>query len=217
MEHPLGRLVEHDERSRDYAFVVPSAIALVTRIHRSYGLPLNQGNLGSCTGNAAAGAINTVPVHRTGDRVLGERAAVRLYGLATQLDAFPGAYPPEDTGSSGLAAAKAAKQLGYISGYRHAFTLTQALAALQAGPVITGVNWYEGMFAPTVQGFVHPTGEVAGGHEFLVRGYVASKRPYVLCENSWGVAWGLAGGFKMFVDEWHRLLSEEGDVTVLVR
>ncbi len=215
--YPLGRLVEHDPRSLNYAFVPPRKVALRTLAHRSYGLPFDQGNLGSCTGNAAAGAVNTVPVHYAGERVLRETDALSLYEAATRLDAFDGEYPPDDTGSSGIGAAKAAQQAGYIRSYRHAFTMGQALAALMYGPVITGVDWYDGMFEPTKDGFVHPTGQIAGGHEFLVRGYVAAKRPYVLCMNSWGSGWGLDGKFKLFVDEWAALLSADGDVTVLVR
>lgn len=214
--YPLGRRVEHDPRSRDFPVLVTAPV-LRTRAHRSYGLPFDQGNLGSCTGNACAGALNTLPIHRAGEKVLKEPDAVKLYSAATALDEFYGVYPPDDTGSSGLAVAKAAKAAGYITAYNHAFNIGQALAALQQGPVITGVNWYEQMFEPTAQGFVHPGGAIAGGHEFLVRGYVAAKRPYVLCMNSWGAGWGLGGKFKLFVDEWERLLSEDGDVTVLVR
>ncbi len=140
--YPLGRRVEHDPRSRNYAFTQAVAV-LKTVSHRSYGLPLDQGNLGSCTGNAAAGALDTVPLHKTGERILREKDAVTLYEAATRLDPWPGSYPPDDTGSSGLAVAKACKNAGYITGYRHAFGLDQALAALQVGPVITGIPWYE--------------------------------------------------------------------------
>lgn len=217
MTYPLGRRVEHDPRSRAFAFVPPRKVALRTLAHRSYGLPLDQGNLGSCTGNAAAGAVNTDPVHKIGGRVLAEADAVSLYEAATRLDPWPGEYPPDDTGSSGLAAAKAAVQAGFVRQYRHAFGLEDALQALQHVPVITGVDWYDGMFDPTKDGFVHPTGEIAGGHEFLVRGYVAAKRPYVLCMNSWGEEWGMAGKFKLFVDEWGDLLDADGDVTVLIK
>jgi hypothetical protein len=186
--------------------------------HRCYGLPLDQGSLGSCTGNACAGALNTVPVHHTRDRVLKETDAVKLYSLATTLDPYDGSYPPEDTGSDGQSVAKAARRLGYISEYRHAFSIDQALQALMSGPVITGVRWYDAMFEPTAQGFVHIGGNVAGGHEFLVRGYTAGRKPYVRCVNSWGKSWGPLGGeFKLFVSEWEQLLADGGDVTVLVR
>ena len=216
--YSLGRLVEHDPRSRAYPVLARAPLKLRTVTHRSYGLPLNQGSLGSCTGNAAAGALNTAPLHRNGDRVLREPDAVKLYSAATRLDGFPGEWPPTDSGSSGLAVAKACKQAGLIRGYRHAFTIGQALAAIQHSPVITGVPWYERMFQPTADRFVHIGGQVAGGHEFLVRGYTAARRPYILCCNSWGPGWGPLGGrFKLFVDEWARLLDEQGDVTVLVR
>src|SRR5581483_9492938 len=101
--YPLGRRVEHDPRSRLFPFTAEAPAKLRTVAHRSYGLPLDQGQLGSCTGNAAAGALNTVPLHRTGGRVLTETQARDLYALATRLDGFEGEWPPTDTGSSGLA------------------------------------------------------------------------------------------------------------------
>ena len=214
--YPLGRHVEHDPRSLNFAFPVSAPTApLRTILHRSYGLPLNQGNLGSCTGNAMAGAKNSLPLHKTGERILKEPDAVDLYSLATSLDAFSGAYPPTDTGSSGLAVAKAAKQKGLIKSYWHAFSIEQALAALQIRAVITGLPWYERMFDPTPDGFVRIGGEIAGGHEFLVRGFVKARRNYVLCMNSWGPEWGTFGGaFKMFVEDWIKLMYQDGDVTV---
>ena len=214
----LGRNVDHDPRSREYvARMVAQAVKLRTVAHRRYGGPLDQGNLGSCTGNAVAGAINTKPLHKTGGRLLTERDAVDLYELATRLDTFPGTYPPDDTGSSGLAAAKAARQSGYIAFYRHAFGIDQALRALQLAPIITGVNWYETFDRPTDQAFIRIGGQVRGGHEFEVLGYVAARDPYVICVNSWGPGWGLNGRFKLYVRDWARLLDEDGDVTILER
>jgi len=215
--YPLGRHVNHDERSRAFPYVPPREVALRTLAHRSYGLPLDQGQLGSCTGNAVAGACNTVPVHATGDPVLTESDAIAIYHIATNLDPFEGSYPPDDTGSDGLSACRAAVRLGHINSYRHCFSIGDALQALQYHPVITGVNWYQDMFYPTRDGFVHPTGGLAGGHEFVVRGYVIAKRPYVLCMNSWGTGWGISGKFKLFVDEWEKLLGEQGDAIVVLK
>ena len=211
--YPLGRHVEHDPRSLAYALPITAPIApLRTILHRSYGLPFDQGNLGSCTGNAMAGAVNSLPLHKTGARVLKEADAVDLYSTATRLDAFPGAYPPTDTGSSGLAVAKAAKQKGLIKSYWHAFSMPQILAAIQLRPVIIGIPWYERMFDPTHDGFVRIGGEVAGGHEVLIRGYVAARNPYLLGMNSWGYEWGpLGGAFKMFVNDLVQLIYQDGD------
>lgn len=215
--HPLGRHVNHDHRSFAYRITFGRKVALQTLGHRTYGLPLDQGQLGSCTGNAVAGACNTVPVHSAGEAILREGDAVAIYHAATNLDPFEGAYPPEDTGSDGTSACKAAVQLGYIKSYRHCFSLDDTLQALQRYPVIVGVNWYEQMFDPTADFFVRIGGQVAGGHEFLLRGYVAARKPYVLCMNSWGPNWALGGKFKLFVTDLQRLLDEDGDATVVLR
>jgi hypothetical protein len=84
-------------------------------------------------------------------------------------DDYPGQYPPDDTGCDGLTIAKVLTAAGEISGYQHTFSLDDALKALGVTPVITGVtSWYQDMFNPTADGRVHPTGGVAGGHEFVV-------------------------------------------------
>jgi hypothetical protein len=98
---------------------------------------LDQGALGSCTGNAAAGALGTDPLYNTlpaGHPPLDEDFAVRVYSAATKIDPWPGDYPPDDTGSDGLSAAKACKALGLIPGYLHATSLDGMQAALQDTP-----------------------------------------------------------------------------------
>lgn len=215
----LGRHVEHDPRSRDYAFEFMAAPGTLRNVHhRRYGGVFDQGNLGSCTGNATAGAVNTAPIHHAHKALLKEADAVAIYELATTLDNISGSYPPDDTGSSGLSAAKAAKQKGYIATYRHAFNMQQALAALQLGPVITGVDWYEGFDTPDPDGIVRIAGQVRGGHEFEVVGFeVAAKLEdsLVICKNSWGESWGKKGGFAFTVATWQQLLDSQGDVTIL--
>src|SRR5580765_8579725 len=112
----LGRHVEHDPRSFAYK-AETAAIKSVT--HRHYGPVFDQGYLGSCTGNAMAQRLMAVPFHHTLKRALTEQDAIDLYSVATVLDGYPGEYPPDDTGSSGLAVMKAAKKAGLISGYSH--------------------------------------------------------------------------------------------------
>ena len=209
----LGRHVEHDPRSK--AFGVVGQVEIHTVRHRTFGQVLDQGNRGSCTGNATAGALNTKGLHRPGTKVLYEPDAISLYSLATQLDNFPGNYPPDDTGSSGLAVAKAAQQKGYILEYRHAFSLNEALQGLMAGPVITGVNWYEGFDKPDPNGIIKIAGQVRGGHEFFIGGYDA-KAKLLTAVNSWGMRYGKNGKFFIPLDVWDQLLSEQGDCTILV-
>lgn len=216
----LGRHVEHDPRSRAYAFSQPSLVFSSVE-HKRHGSIFDQGQLGSCTGNAMAGAKNTEPVYKSGAHTLTETGAKDLYSLATQLDGLTDGYwPPTDTGSSGLAVAKAAKQQGLIGSYKHAFNLDSALAALQLGPVITGVNWYEGFDEPDVNGLVKIAGQVRGGHEIVARGMTPSgssdDEMLILLDNSWGSSWGVSGRFMWTVATWRQLLDEQGDVTILM-
>ena len=215
-EHPvfarrLGRHIEHDTRS--LAFPAARAVELVSVAHERHCPPFDQGDTGSCTGNAEAGLLMTDPLFVDG-RVLTEADAVVLYERATHLDDIPGSYPPDDTGSSGLAAMKAAKELGYITGYRHAFGLQHSLEALVLAPVITGVSWYEGFDEPSKNGTVEIAGSVRGGHEFAVVGIDTDARTVRAC-NSWGPDWGDHGYFQFSWDTWDQLLHERGDVTVV--
>ena len=55
----LGRHVEHNPQSR--AFSVGTA-AVKTVTYRRHGKAFDQGELGSCTGNAMAGVLMTEPL-----------------------------------------------------------------------------------------------------------------------------------------------------------
>lgn len=216
----LGRHVQHDPRSRNFAFSADPSTPLKRVLHQVYGGVLDQGNVGSCTGNATAGAINTTGLHVPKTRLLRETDALEIYALATKLDEWPGEYPGQDTGSSGLAAAKAAQQKGLIARYEHAFDINAALQALQKTALITGVNWYEGFDRPDANGRVSVAGSVRGGHEFMVIGYrpsTSSTDAYVIAQNSWGTQWGVKGRFNFTVATWERLLSEDGDATIMYR
>lgn len=232
-EHPgdggrLGRHIEHDERSRGFAYAM-GATGVVTlqslRRKRRIG-PFDQGERGSCTGNATAGAVCTAPFkHKFSAR--SQRSPLRLYSLATKLDEFPGVYPPDDTGSSGLAAAKAAQQLKHITSYQHAFNLDAAIhAAANPGVgLIFGINWYDSFDRPDTNGVIDisPGAQIRGGHEIQGDGIVlATPATYsgddlVWMWQSWG-EWGLGGtgAFAMRVRTLDRLLQEQGDCTILI-
>jgi hypothetical protein len=80
---------------------------------RPLGLPLNQGNIGSCTTNALCGALDSAPDNAAAGRQFGENDAVSLYECETEFEGRP--YPTNDPGGSGLMVCRAAKQLGWIS------------------------------------------------------------------------------------------------------
>lgn len=210
--HPLGRLVEHDPRSRQFPARAKADIR--DKMWRKYGPTLDQGTLGSCTGNAAAHAMNAAPYRapHAGRPLLKQADAVSIYQDATILDPFPGTYPPEDTGSSGLAVAKVLRNRGYIDGYSHAFSVEQALGALMLGPLLFGTYWHGSMFEPDARGYVHPDGSIYGGHEVLIIGYTG-KTVHLL--NSWGKGWGQGGRFKLTLEDFTALMLNDGDVTAL--
>lgn len=187
----------------------------------------DQGALGSCTGNAAAGWLGTDNKLRQGltefkdsnglVSMLDEADAIAIYSAATLVDPYAGTYPPNDTGSDGLSVAKVLKSLGYIDVYTHGFSIIDVQSAIQSSPVLLGTNWYEGMFNPAIDGVVSISGAVAGGHEYLLVGYdvgdLGWPAPYKLC-NSWGTGWGDLGFFYYTEATLTRLLSESGDCTV---
>lgn len=220
----LGRHVRHDPESKRYAEPEPASLTL-THVDWTDTVLLDQGNVGSCTGNATVGNLGTGEFIGTepAGTALTETLALGIYSDAEVIDGN-GPYPPNDNGSSGLSVAKAAKTRGLISGYTHALSLTAALAALQRQPVITGVNWYTGFDTPDADGFAQVSGTVRGGHEFVVVGNgtaadfgitaVPAATRLVKARNSWGPSFGVNGYFYFTEADWGRLLSEQGDVTI---
>jgi len=214
----LGRHVKHDSRSLRFPFKAGPVPLRDCRWSSVVTPVLDQGDVGCCTGNATVAALLCNPFFLTFDNeriaTLSEELALKIYTRATQTDGFDGEYPLQDTGSDGLDVAKAAVEFGYINGYSHAFGLNDALAALQFGPVIVGVNWYEGFDAPDALGQMDKAGNARGGHEVCIDQIdVQNKRVWI--RNSWGREWACQGRAFWTWDTFGQLLDEQGDVTVL--
>ena len=115
----LGRHVQHDPRSRE--FPAEQATAIVSVQHAALGLPLDQGDLGSCTAEALVGALNSQPNIGAG-KPWTQPEAYKLYQREARDEGY--SVPPDDPGGTGLAVCKAAKEMGLIHSYTHAFGLT---------------------------------------------------------------------------------------------
>lgn len=218
----LGRHVVHDSRSLNYQVrAVPDPRRLASVRHEVHIPILDQGDLGSCTGNAGAAAMASggfwpaVQAVMPTDALQAERWAVALYSDATKIDPWPEQYEPEDTGSDGLSIAKVLKNRGVISGYKHATSRDAALTALAEGVVMIGSDWLEGMYDVTADGHMSVKGNPLGGHEYALDELdVARQRVWM--RNSWSEGWGLKGRAWMSWDEFDSLLDQNGDCTVLV-
>lgn len=217
----LGRHVRHDSRSLAYRYPETEDLTTLQSIQHSSAIPvLDQGQVGSCTGNAAIKAISYLPLWQGGflqwlsnDPIKDEEFAVSIYSSATKLDSYAGTYPPDDTGSDGLSVAKVLKAQGFISGYQHATSLNSCLNALSKQPVIVGTSWHEDMFTPDSDGQLFITGSVEGGHEYCLDALdVEQKRVWM--QNSWGETWGLNGRAWLTWEDLGTLLADQGDCTI---
>jgi hypothetical protein len=214
----LGRLIQFDERSRQFS--IRATLTTAQQFPRSYtwgigpatGLPhlLDQGQEGSCTGFSVTheAAARPKPVQN-----LNEGIARSVYLRAKELDDWPGsAYE----GSSVLGAMKAGQERGWYSEYRWAFGTDDALLAIgHRGPGILGTWWYEDMMDTDAKGFIHAQGQILGGHAILVNG-VSVKGRYVKLVNSWSEDWGVKGTCKLSFEDFDRLLHEDGEFSIPV-
>jgi hypothetical protein len=211
----LGRHIDHDPRSLRYT-VKPRGVIVSRAWTRILGI-LDQGNVGSCTGNALVGALGTNPdyarLSSAQAKLLGEPLALELYSAAEDIDG-DGPYPPNDNGSSGLSVAKAAKARGLINGYTHITSIDAAFTAIANGPFIVGSDWYSGFDSPT-NGLVKISGSIRGGHEYECVAYDAQTDLWTFA-NSWGYGYAKSGFFSYSSATFETLLADQGDATVLV-
>lgn len=207
----LGRTVWHNPASRQH--LAPTAVALTTVQHQHHGPVLDQGNLGSCTAHALAQALNTEPLASRQHQLLDERHALAIYSRATSRDPFPLTWPPIDTGSSGNAAAHAARDCRLIRRWGWTFSVGACLRALVLQPVIIGIPWRKDMLEPGPDGMLQVSGPVIGGHEVCLTELDTSSETVTIL-NSWGPDWGLGGCALLRWTDLAALLADRGDCTV---
>jgi hypothetical protein len=236
----LARHVTHDSRSWDHQFLaVDAKPKKIDTFWKSSTGPLNQGQVGSCTGNASAQWFNSDFAKAVRDLIVSgklgswtvdkknkdgffdEGDAVHIYSAGTRKDRIRGVYPPNDTGCSGLGVAKACEGFGLISAYSHTFSFNSFQAALEITPAIVGTIWTNDMFKP-VNGLVKVgklvDSNVAGGHEYHAAGIEFTNEVFVF-RNSWGDQdeWPgckPGGYFAIGFDDMATLLDNQGDVTI---
>lgn len=178
-----------------------------TRIMRTKTVWLDQGQEGACTGFGEEQVRALGPYRQQTSNEL----ARAVYIEARKVDEYPG----EDyEGSSVNGAMKAARVMGNVKDWHWCISMAEVRHALSYhGAVELGTYWYEGMYEPDPDGFVHPTGQIVGGHAIAIAGYGMMKgvRCYRL-ENSWGKDWGQNGGAWIPEPELQGLLENDGEI-----
>lgn len=213
----LARIVQFDERSR--SFPVTASVSRGKK-PRSYTWRchdhLDQGSEGACVGFSMTHELIARPAEVK--HLTSSFARERVYWEAQKIDpweggSYPGASPVYE-GTSVLAGVKILKQLGYIEQYRWAFGLSDLVLAVgYCGPAVLGVPWYEGMFDTHSCGYLHATGQVAGGHAILCKGVDVKSQTFTL-HNSWGSAWGSGGDCLISWVEMEKLLHQRGEAVI---
>jgi hypothetical protein len=166
---------------------------------------LDQGNYGTCVGNAWAGWGNSAPIMDS----YSEADARAIYYESTCIGGACDATG--QNGSSTRDGVKAMQQRGKLTAYAFATTMAEIDEWLDNhGPVVIGINWTDPMFNPDASGLIHYTGPVAGGHEVFIRQNVKSMGRKRL-RNSWASSWGLGGDFFLSNADLQRLLDDGGD------
>lgn len=208
---PLGRLVEFDERSRQFPIRELFATAKKPRSY-TWKCPifLDQGQSSSCVGHSWAHEIAARPAVDEVD----SSTAFGIYHRAQQLDEWPG---ENYDGTSILAGAKATMETGRIAEYRWAFGLEDLVLSVgYAGPAVVGTVWTDSMFFPDDKGFISATGREVGGHAYLING-VNITGSYFKIHNSWGRSWGDNGTAKISFADMENLLYRQGEACIPVK
>jgi hypothetical protein len=164
-------------------------------------IQLDQGQTGHCVGFGWAAWGDCAPVEDQYHNPDGDR----IYYECKVLDGQPG----QENGSAVRSGAKAMQNRGRLGAYVFASTTDEVKQwVANHGSVVIGSDWTQDMFNPDPNGFVHPTGRVAGGHCYLLLGYDPAQDAFQF-DNSWGVAWGKGGRFFMTAADFDALVMKD--------
>ena len=137
---------------------------------------LDQGNYGTCVGNAGAGWLASEPEI---DQNVDEALARKLYYETTCIDgACDSTY---QDGATVRSLAKALKNRGRLSAYAFAQNMDE------------------------IDEWLDNHGSIAGGHAYLLR-YREPNTTLYHCRNSWGESWGKNGDFFIEKEDLNKLI-----------
>jgi hypothetical protein len=189
-----------------------------TRFSRYYwqmGAWLDQGDTGTCVGNALA--------HRYADSPNPEPGITQDW--ARELYVAASGDATLQNGTSALAACRVLASRGEIASYHwvsSAAELRNALLVL--GSVCVGTDWFTSMFHPVKRysGWymdIDESSGLEGGHEYVLNGInlrPAAGPAFYRLKNSWGRGWGYNGTARVECAALEALIFGRGGDAVLL-
>ena len=212
--------------TRDYRYQVSATLSPNSVDLRRYCSSIeNQGNLGSCTGQAVAGAIELLN-KRNGKPTDVSRLFIYYYErlILGTVNYDSGAYIRDGIKATNhygasleslwphdirkfkqepITEAKTDALNRKVTLYERVADFNGCIDALSNGyPVIIGFNVYTSFMSATVArtgNMPYPNikrERLLGGHAVLLVGYDKTKKVFIV-RNSWGTSWGIKGYFYM--------------------
>lgn len=204
----LGRLPSSDERDRSF-MIKKSLTTRTSRYWNAEGWWGNQKSESSCVGFSWAHWIEDGPVVHGGIAPIVDPTFI--YNEAQLVDEWEGnSYD----GTSVRAGAKVLQGLGRITEYQWAFDVSTLInAILTKSPVVVGTDWFEEMFYPNEKYLIKVSGELVGGHAYVLNG-VSTKTKLFRIKNSWGRDWGNRGHAYISFADMEMLIDRDGEICI---
>lgn len=212
LPHGLGRVPsKFDARDYDLQLFINKEISpRIPPIEKSWDFPcdaLDQGDTSHCVGFSGANFGLNYPTHTRYTNQDGHN----FYYLCKKVDGEPN----KENGSTIRSLAKVFKSAGKIEGYAFASDMNAIKWwVLNRGPMVMGTAWTYDMFAPDEDNIVHITGDIAGGHAYLINEY--RKDGYYGIQNSWGNEWGVKGKAYIHEKDLARLFKYNGEAMTAI-
>jgi len=220
LPHSLGRVYIEDKRDLNYLIknnqrtlqqISTPPKVLTQRYWDANGWWGDQGNKPQCVGYSWAHWLEDGPVQQSGIPPIIK--PFDIYKNAQKLDEW---YGENYDGTSVRGAVKYLKNIGKVKSYYWAFDVqTLSETILKLGPVVVGTNWYNGMFYPNKNGLIKISGQMVGGHAYLING-VDTKTKQFRIKNSWGKSWGKGGHAFISFNDMSRLIKENGEICLAI-
>lgn len=169
--------------------------------------PLDQGSHPHCVGFSVANFGINLPVAKDYTNEDGHR----FYYQCKIIDGEPYA----ENGTTLRSGAKVMKRNGNITGYAFANSLEEIRWwILYKGPVIAGTIWTKGMLTPNSENIIFPTGDLVGGHAYLLSEWTADN--LIGIQNSWGNDWGIKGKAYIKAKDFEYIFTEQGEAVTAI-